>query len=526
MKTQLTKIAFVITFGLALCFAQDAPLAVYTYGTKDDGINKSLSNKLLATMVQSGIYVEINDPNSFQDELTNSGKSDLASIIQTAKRHGADYVCAVNITEVFGSHSITARLIKIANSQVVRTGLVDRSLKSLGDLTTVSNELARQLLPHSVAPAPHLAEAVSPAYATHTPQPVAVPPAAFAAPQQNAVQAYAPPMARQNQCARKYNINELLSKIKDNFPTQLKDCSSKLAKDMLTPASFGGKKLEPKSFMIQCPIDGIKKELPEGFPGLDKVIGSLTNFVQGIMNTAMAGGGLDPKKLIGAVANMNVVELLNEVKNLSNNECVVDEPYTPPAAPIPMDDYEESYSGEESGKSAVSFGIRTGINASSTDLISDGEYHSEPIIGMQLGFVLDIALSDWFYFQPGLMYIQKGVRADYYFNNYAGSYFSDYAEVTTHYFEFPLLLSLKLSAFRLNAGPYIGFCTYQDGGSFLKYDDIDAGLSMGLGFDIGKLYIGVFSDIGLIDNVRIYGGLDQDKLTRNVSLGLNVGINL
>jgi len=342
MKNKLTKITFTIIFGLALCFAQEAStgkLAVYVSGASE-AVNKSLSSKLLVAMSQSGKYAEIADLGSFQDELSKNGKGDIPWIAQTAGKHGADYVCVVNMTEVFGAHSITARLIKAADAQVVKTGSTDRQLKSVEDLTAVSNELARQLLPPSAVAAPPPAEVVP------------------------------PPVAAQKQCDKKYNINELLFKIKDGFPSKLKDCSSTLAKDMLNPF---GKKLEPKSFMMQCPIDGVKKELPDGFPNADKIIGGLTNFVQGLLNSASAGGALDPKKLVSAVGSMNIEELLSDVKKLANVACVVDEPYEPPVQPAA--ETKESDSGKKKDESWVSFGIRAGVNSSSIHL---EEFYDSP----------------------------------------------------------------------------------------------------------------------------------------------------
>jgi len=295
MKIQITKIVLAVVFGLTLCFAQVASekLAVYAYGASDAGINKSLGSKLLVAMVQNGTYVEIGDPSSFHDELAKSGKGSLAWIIQVAKHYGADYLCAVNITEVFGTHSISARLIKISGSQIIKTSSIDHSLKSLEDMTVVSNELASKLLPPIVAPSLSVLA----------------------------------PVAVQNQCAKIYDINELLSKIKNYFPRQLKNCSSNLAKDMLTPTLLGGKQLEPQSFMMQCPVEGIKKELPDGFPNTDKILGSLTNFLHGLLNFSLADGAIDPKKLISAVSSMNIYELLNEVKKHAADECVVDKPH-------------------------------------------------------------------------------------------------------------------------------------------------------------------------------------------------------
>jgi len=124
---------------------------------------------------------------------------------------------------------------------------------------------------------------------------------------------------------------------------------------------------------------------------------------------------------------------------------------------------------------------------------------SDNFIGTQWGLVLDIAMSEWFYIQPCLMYIQKGMTD------------SSYVK-TPHYIEFPLLLSFKFSALRLDMGPYFGLC-------IVGNCDYDIGLSTGIGFDIGMFYIGAFYDYGLNN---LGGGFDF----YNRTLGLNVGVNL
>ncbi|MCL1966294.1 MAG: PorT family protein [Fibromonadales bacterium] len=475
MLNKLSKITLGVIFWVALCFAQEAPpkLAVYVSGASG-GINKSLGSKLLSAMSQSGSYAEIADPVLLQEELSASGKGDLASIAQTARHHGADYVCVVTMTEAFGAHSITARLARVSDLQVLKSGTTDRALKSFDDLTAVSGELARQLLPQG-------------GYV-----PLA-PPAAFAA---------AP--ASTGQCEETHNINEVIFKIKDRFPAKLKDCASTLAKDMLNPF---GKKLEPKSFLTQCTVDGIKKELPAGFPGTDKIVASLTKFVQGIVNAALSGGSLDPKKLLSVVASLNVMELVSDVKKLSDEDCVVDEPYEPPEEEE-GEDYDEEGEGSKKKKSSVSFGIRAGVNLSHIyaeyeGFEGKGDYGD--IFGMQAGFVVDFPISDWFHIQPGLMYIQRGMDDRYYLYE------------TIHYIELPLLLSFKLDVLRLNAGPYLGVKLF----NYQYFDRFDIGLSSGIGFDIGMFYIGAFYDYGLVDVTsapyyKFY----------NRTIGFNLGINL
>ncbi|MDR2555294.1 MAG: PorT family protein [Fibromonadaceae bacterium] len=488
---------------VALCFAQEAPpkLAVYVSGASG-GINKSLGSKLLSAMSQSGSYTQIADPALLQDELASSSKGDLAYIAQTAKRHGAEYVCVVSMTEAFGAHSITARLARVSDLQIIKTGTTDRALRSLDDLTAVSNELARQLLPPGNYTLPT------------APATLAVAPTVVAGKEAPA-DTMAAPAGPKGECDKKYNLNELIYKIKDRFPTKLKDCSSTLAKDMLNPF---GKKLEPKSFMTQCTIDGIKNELPEGFPNKDKIVGSLTDFMQGIMNAAMAGGSVDPKKLLSAVASMDIMRLVSDVKKLAADECVVDEPYEPPAAPTGGDEEEK----KEKGKSMVSFGIRAGANFSHTYAEYTVRAHADDygesfipksgsgnygdILGIQAGFVVDFAVSDLFHIQPGLMYIQKGMED----GNGEG--------YLVPYIELPLLLSFKLDALRLNVGPYYGWHLF---GS-------DIGLSTGIGFDIGMFYIGAFYDYGFFNVAairQIYNDDNKYKLY-NRTFGLNLGINL
>jgi len=486
-------IAIIATIA-ALCFAQEpsGKLAVYVYGASDAGINKSLGNKLLAALAQSNEYAEITDPGSLQDELAKSKQSSaITQIAQTAKRYGADFICIVSITEVFGTHSISARILKTSDFQIIKTGSSDHSLKSLDDLTAVSNELARQLLPVAVAQPPAADSAV------------AMPPAIDSVAVEQVALAEA-----QQQCDKTYNINELLFKIKEGFPNQLKDCSSKLAKDMLTPASLGGRKLVPISFMKQCAVDGIKNEIPAGFPDADKVVGSVDNFVQTLLNSASGAGGLDPRKLVSSIGSIStsINTLLNDVKSLSSNKCIVNEPYEPPA--VQAGSHGEDEDSNSDDKSSLSFGMRIGFNFSHIyaeyNYARGGSYNS--IAGMQLGVLLDIAASDVFHFQPGLMYVQRGVED------------SHNSEITAHYIQIPVLLSLKFSALRLNAGPYLDVCLTAANTNVFS---TNFGISTGFGFDLGWFYIGTFYDYGLTNMSNVH-----DSYFYNRTLGFNIGVNL
>jgi hypothetical protein len=401
-------------------------------------------------------------------------------------------------------------MIDTDDSEIMQTASLDRSLNSLDDLARASNDIAAQLL--GLAPP---AAAATPAPASQAPAPAA-----------------------NKECAEKYNINEVVSKIQSGFPKQLKDCSVTLAKNMALAMSPFGKKTpmkDPATFMKECTIDGIKQKLPAG---AGEYVKPIESFIQNLLGAAMAGSSLDVKKLSGAIGGMNVNSLISELKaKAANDPCIVNEPYEPSDDDGGDSSEDEPYGGK---RKVVSFGLRLGMNFSHLNAeyhdsrigSRDGDGSYDPILGFQAGFVLDIAPSSWFHIQPGLMYVRKGAED------------KDGTTMILHYIEVPLLLSLKFSALRINAGPYVGICsdvggsrdgTYIVGvsGNNYGYSDevslLDFGLSVGLGFDIGMFYIGVFYDYGLVDSYSYYAnnyGSYKELMASSRTFGFNLGINL
>jgi len=226
----------------------------------------------------------------------------------------------------------------------------------------------------------------------------------------------------------------------------------------------------------------------------------------------------DPAEDTLPVATEGSEEFLDEMNETTADGQVVDKPHEPKI--------EHAGKGE---KSSVSFGIRAGINFSHTytewaygDISGKGSYGD--IFGMQAGFVVDFALNDWLHLQPGLMYIQKGMKdkvIEFKVMDY--NYKLGQSDVSAHYIELPLLLSFKLDMLRLNAGPYFSLCPYSYDGYFGWPTDInyDIGLSAGIGADIGMFYIGAFYDYGFANmNTR------SDYKSYNRTLGFNLGVNL
>jgi hypothetical protein len=359
---------------------------------------------------------------------------------------------------------------------------VDSPLNSFDDIIRVSNTLValffNKTMPPQQTQASPNAATVAP-FALQTPATID----RVAAAQE----------AAKKQCTGIYNINELVFRLEYKFPRRLKDCAKKAA----------------HAFIRQCTADGIKEEIPFGFPSADKLVLIFDNFTQSILNEASAGGILDTKKFISAVHSINMNEPLNDIKKLAfSDKCIVNEPYYPIDAYTSMAGYsEESDSDDDEGKKSVSFGIRAGLNFS---IASENEYagFGSGTLGMRLGFVLDIAATDWFNIQPGIIYIQKKMND---FESKGGDF-------DIHTLELPAIMSFKIPWLRslrvgesnipgkLNIGPYIGVC-------LSNYCNFDIGLSGGLRFDIGMFYIDSFYDHSFIGEI-----LD--------GYGFNLGVNL
>jgi hypothetical protein len=458
-------IAFFLVFSFASVFAQDNPkLLVQVAGAADSSINKIFGEKLLIYMVQSGKYSEMKGLDT------------------------ADYVCAVSITEALGDYFISARVIKTLDSQTVGIGQIDSPLNSLGDLTKASAELAIVLYKQM-----HPAKPASPPAAS--PQPL---------PQADSVVT-----TTKKPCV---DAEKLISQITAEFPKQLGTCGTKMAANMALPGFLKNKLSEeekdPQRFMVKCPVNGLKEKV-HVLSKLEGATDKIESFTQTLVKTALSGGSFDVQKLLKAASDIS--SLTSSIKELApkdGEECE-EAPEEEDFAESESEYDGTSYPGKRKRK-VFSLGFRTGFNFSHVyESYNDGYYRSsgtlKSIAGFQAGLAFDIAPTDWFHFQPNLMYMQKGAK-------------NKSHELASHYIEIPFLLSLKLSVVRLNFGPYLGLCM---GASAKNYEGSDYGFSYGGGFDIKSFYIGTFYNYGLSDvNNR------SDYASYNRTFGFNLGYNL
>ena len=177
------------------------------------------------------------------------------------------------------------------------------------------------------------------------------------------------------------------------------------------------------------------------------------------------------------------------------------------------------------------FGVRAGFNL--TDFSGDGVEDSKMKPGFQIGVVGDLALSDNFSIQPGLLFATQGAKWSE--NESEGDYKVSYSEsINLNYLQIPINAQYKLDLgdmkLLLQAGPYFGYGisgkykweeswngNKESGDDKIEFGSdeekhhfkaLDLGLGFGAGLQFGNIQAGVGYNLGLAnlahsDNYKI-----------------------
>ena len=150
----------------------------------------------------------------------------------------------------------------------------------------------------------------------------------------------------------------------------------------------------------------------------------------------------------------------------------------------------------------VKFGFKAGVNIATQRITlpnSPGiNFDKGNVIGVNVGFFVDLKLVPKLFFQPELLYSMQGAKLTAKINGVSGS-----AEdtATTNYLIVPLTVKYYINnELNLQAGPQVGFLlsandkvvssiqglSSSSSDSKSSYNTIDFGLNFGLGYDITK----------------------------------------
>jgi hypothetical protein len=163
MKTKLFKTACCGLLLAAAFWATPASgqskkkVAVYVTGGADDGTKKVIGAKLVAAITKDDDYAAVERTADFLIELgkeqnyQRSGAVDEYQIAQVGKQFGVAFVCVADLTNLYGSLFVAARMINVQTGMVTATAERDKEISGMADLTELSDDVADGLI-NNVAP--------------------------------------------------------------------------------------------------------------------------------------------------------------------------------------------------------------------------------------------------------------------------------------------------------------------------------------------------------------------------------------
>ena len=132
----------------AVATAQDLPrIAVYVTGDASGNEKEALGTIMLASLVNSGRYLGIERSESFLAKLDEehvrqrSGAIDDNQISELGRQFGVRYICIAAITPALGAFNVSARIIDVETAAVAFIGEANSTLKTIDELTRVSDEV-------------------------------------------------------------------------------------------------------------------------------------------------------------------------------------------------------------------------------------------------------------------------------------------------------------------------------------------------------------------------------------------------
>ena len=162
---------------------------------------------------------------------------------------------------------------------------------------------------------------------------------------------------------------------------------------------------------------------------------------------------------------------------------------------------EETKSGSD-----IKYGAKGGLNLA--NIVGNDAGDANNYIGFNVGFFVEIPVTDKLIFQPEILYSAQGSKSDGIIDGYNVD-----ATLKFNYINVPLMFKYQVAnKFSLEAGPYIGFLT----SAKLKFDVEGLGSdtvdmkddvkSTDFGIGVGMNY--EFSDV-IFANARYQGGLTE-----------------
>ncbi len=122
-------------------------VAVYVTGDAESGYKKVIGSKLVSSLTRSDNYVAVERTSDFLSALNQehdyqtSGAVSDNQIIKLGQQFGVRYVLVADVSEVFETLFVSARLINVQTGQITNSAEASLIVNSIDGLTTLTEEV-------------------------------------------------------------------------------------------------------------------------------------------------------------------------------------------------------------------------------------------------------------------------------------------------------------------------------------------------------------------------------------------------
>ncbi len=137
---------------LALAQTPKSKVAVYVTGDAEASYKKVIGSKIVTSITKSDNYTAIERTADFLSELSKeqeyqmSGAVSDNQIVKIGQQFGVQFVLVADVSEVFQSMFISARMIDVQTGQIKHSAEADAVVESLDGLTLLSEKVILSLL--------------------------------------------------------------------------------------------------------------------------------------------------------------------------------------------------------------------------------------------------------------------------------------------------------------------------------------------------------------------------------------------
>lgn len=150
-KTMMIAIVAIFIAGAANAQSKQK-VAVYVTGDADNGTKKVIGAKLVSAITQDDAYAAVERTADFLTELNKehsyqqSGAVDDRQLVRLGQQFGVAFVCVADVSMVYGSTFIAARMINVSTGLIIATADRDKEVNGMADLTELSEAVSAALL--------------------------------------------------------------------------------------------------------------------------------------------------------------------------------------------------------------------------------------------------------------------------------------------------------------------------------------------------------------------------------------------